>query len=509
MVLVLYNTLGRKLTKFAPLADDRVTMYTCGPTVYNYAHIGNFRTFVFEDVLRRYLIFKGYKVDQVMNITDVEDRIIEGIKKTGMSLRELTELYTKAFMEDLSALNVQRAEHYPRATENIDEIVSAVTSLIRKGYAYKAEDGSVYFSIGKSPGYGELSGIEVGGLKRGARTASDHYEKMGANDFALWKAWVPEDDDVYWDTPLGKGRPGWHIECSVMAMKYLGETLDIHAGAIDLRFPHHENEIAQSEALTGKRFVVHWQHSAFLTMEGGKMSKSVGNIVTLRELLARGVPARAIRFFLISAHYREELKFSDASLAQATSTLARFDRLVSRLRGDAHSPTSHGGDSEPRRLAETLLARFEESLDEDLNTPRTLASFFTFEHRLNALLDSGQVSKEEADFVLGALARIDTVLGVIFEFDRSDERRAMKEGKGGDYSEGAGADEEEEKKEKKKRERDDNDSAILDLVARREEARKQRDYRRADEIRDELKRKGVVVEDTPRGPTWRRLSTPA
>jgi len=480
MVLVLYNTLGRRLMKFKPLSGKGVKMYTCGPTVYNYAHIGNFRTFVFEDVLRRYLIYKGYNVTQVMNITDVEDRIIEGIKKTGKSLQDLTDFYTKAFMDDLAVLNVQRAEHYPKATENVGEIVTAVKSLIKKGYAYRADDGSVYFAIKKFKRYGRLSGIKTSAAEKGDRTASDHYEKMGANDFALWKAWVPEDGEVFWETPLGKGRPGWHIECSVMAMKYLGKTIDIHAGAIDLRFPHHENEIAQSEALTGRKFVRHWQHSAFLTMEGGKMSKSVGNIVTLRELLSRGLAPRAIRLFLISAHYREELKFSDASLAQATATLERFDQLVRRLKG-VQPREADVANPECDVLSAALLSSFEESLDDDLNLPKALASFFSFERRLNSLLDSGKVSKADSDRLLEMLGRVDSVLGVM-----------------GTGSPG-GADT-----------RPDPESALIaDLVAQREDARKRKEFQKADEIRDDLNGRGVVVEDTPTGPVWRRLSTPS
>jgi cysteinyl-tRNA synthetase len=475
MVLVLYNTLGRKLARFRPLAGKRVRMYTCGPTVHNYSHIGNFRTFVFEDLLRRYLAFKGYKVTQVMNITDVEDRIIEGIKRTGMSMKELTDFYAKAFMDDLAALNVQRAEQYPRATENIEEIVAAVKSLIKKGYAYKAEDGSVYFSIKKFPRYGKLSGMKLSELKSGSRTVSDHYEKMEGNDFALWKAWVPEDGEVFWETSLGKGRPGWHIECSVMAMKYLGKTLDIHAGAIDLRFPHHENEIAQSEALSGKKFVRHWVHTAFLTLEGGKMSKSVGNIVTLRELLERGASARAVRLFLISAHYREELKFTDASLAQASATLQRFDRLTDRLTSEL--PGGIRNSPEIARLSKELLARFEESLDDDLNVPKALAAFFTFERKLNSLLDSGKVSKGDARLLLKTLERIDSVLGIV--------RTTPDAGAG----EPAG-------------------SALIDgLVAEREDARKRKDFKRADELRDELRAHGVVVEDTPRRTVLHKLST--
>ncbi len=331
MVLVLYNSLGRRLTKFKPLSGKRVKMYTCGPTVYNYAHIGNFRTFVFEDVLRRYLKHKGYSVLQVKNITDVEDRIIEGIKRTGMSLQELTDFFTKAFMEDLDTLNIQRAEQYPRATEFIDEMVKAVESLMKKGYAYRAEDGSIYFSIKKFPRYGRLSGIKQAEVKSGTRVAADHYEKMGANDFALWKAWDPDDGSVFWETSLGKGRPGWHIECSVMAMKYLGASFDIHTGGKDLKFPHHENEIAQSEALTGKRFVKVWLHSEFLNINGEKMSKSLGNFITLRDLVKQAWSPRAIRLFLISAHYRDELNLTDNSMGQAEATMKKIDQFYERL----------------------------------------------------------------------------------------------------------------------------------------------------------------------------------
>ncbi|MDA4118286.1 MAG: cysteine--tRNA ligase [Thaumarchaeota archaeon] len=484
MPLRLFNSLGRRVSPFKPLADKRVTMYTCGPTVYNYAHIGNFRTFVFEDVLRRYLTYKGYKVDQVMNITDVEDRIIEGIKRTGKDLDELTDFFTDAFMEDLATLNVQRAEHYPRATDHIDEIVAAIESLTKKGFAYKAEDGSVYFSIEKFPGYGRLSGVKPGERGKGARTQDDHYEKMGANDFALWKAWVPEDGRVYWETSLGKGRPGWHIECSVMAMKYLGETLDIHAGALDLRFPHHENEIAQSEALTGKKFVKHWQHSNFLTMGGGKMSKSVGNIVTLRELLQKGMAARAIRLFLISAHYREELKLTEGSLAQAAATLQRFDQLVRRLRSVKDDGAKKSGP-ECQRPSKELISRFEGAMDDDLNVPKALAAYFTFERKLNTLLDASKVSKNDADLVLRALGRVDSVLGIM----------RLEGAAGEDQRQNEGGDPESE--------------IISGLVKQREEARKGGKYQRADEIRDELKKLGVAVEDTPTGPLWRKLSTPS
>ena len=468
MVLVLYNSLGRKLAKVEPVSGKKMTVYACGPTVHNYAHIGNFRTFVFVDMLRRYLAYKGYEVEHVMNITDVEDRIIDGIKRTGMGRKELTDFYTKAFMDDLESLNVKPADHYPRATENIDEMVKAIQSLISKGYAYE-KDGSVYFSIKKFKRYGELSGIRPEEGKKGARTADDHYEKAGANDFALWKAWDPDDGEVFWETPLGKGRPGWHIECSVMSMKYLGETLDIHLGGLDLRFPHHENEIAQSEALTGKKFVRHWEHSAMLTLEGGKMSKSLGNIVTLRDLLERGTPHRAIRLFLITAHYRDELKLTDKSIQQAVATLAGFDQLVRRLR----SANGASDGEQARLLSEGLLSRFEEHLDADFGVPAALAALSTFQRKVNSLLDSGAVSTKDARSLLEALEKVDSVFGFL-QLGEEEE-----------------------------------DSPLIDeLVARRELARKRRDFAESDRLRSELERQGVVVEDTPQGPVWHRVSTP-
>ncbi len=286
MTFRLYNSLGRELSDFRPIKDGEVRMYTCGPTVWNYAHIGNFRTFVSEDILRRYLLFKGYKVEQAKNLTDVEDRIIEGMRKTGKSLRELTDFYAQAFMEDLDALNMQRAENYPRATDHIPEMESMIRSLLRSGHAYKADDGSTYYSIRTFQHYGDLSGVKVQELKEGARVSADHYDKMGAHDFALWKAWDASDGEVFWESELGKGRPGWHIECSAMAIKYLGESFDIHTGGKDLRFPHHENEIAQSEAVTGKKFANYWMHSEFLKINGEEMHKSLGNMVTFRQ--ARG-----------------------------------------------------------------------------------------------------------------------------------------------------------------------------------------------------------------------------
>ncbi len=484
MALALYNTMGRKLTTFKPISGKRVKMYTCGPTVYNYAHIGNFRTFVFEDVLRRHLRREGYDVVQVKNITDVEDKIIEGIKSTGKSLKELTDFYTEAFMNDLDSLNIQRAEHYPRATEFIEEMVTAIEGLMKKGFAYRAEDGSVYFSIKKFPRYGRLSGIRQADVKSGTRVAVDHYEKMEANDFALWKAWDPEDGPVYWETRLGKGRPGWHIECSVMAMKLLGQSFDIHTGGKDLKFPHHENEIAQSEALTGKRFAKVWIHSEFLNVNGEKMSKSLGNFVTLRDLLKQGWSPRAIRLFLISAHYREELNLTDNSLRQAEATMKSIDEFYSRLlRGQGSAPKGDASLSvEP---VESLLRSFVLAMDDDLSTPKALAALFGFQRKVNTILDSTRLLLGDYDLIIRSLKSIDEVLGVM-QFWEVRPRPPFGEP-------GGEADEVE----------------IQALVDEREEARRLKDYPRADAIRERLKGKGVVVQDTADGPVWRRLSTPS
>ena len=483
MVLVLHNSLGRKPTRFKPLSGRRVRMYTCGPTVYNYAHIGNFRTFVFEDVLRRYLKHKGFRVLQVKNITDVEDRIIEGIKRTGKSLQELTDFYTRAFMEDLDTLNIEKAEHYPRATEFIDDIVDAVEALMRKGYAYRGDDASVYFSIKKFPRYGRLSGIRQEAVKSGTRVAVDHYEKMGANDFALWKAWDPDDGSVFWETSLGKGRPGWHIECSVMAMKYLGPSFDIHTGGKDLRFPHHENEIAQSEALTGKRFVKVWMHSEFLNVNGEKMSKSLGNFITLRDLVKQGWNPRAIRLFLIGAHYRDELNLTDGSMAQADATMKKIDEFHARL-SHGQKSAAKGKASRAVRPVKSMLRGFDRAMDDDLNTPKALAALFGFQRTVNALVDSKALSRGDYELIADSLETVDKVLGVM-QLGRGPTPSAEAVG-------AAGA-----------------DSEIQALVDEREGARKAKDYARADAIREKLKERGVVVQDTPEGPVWRVLSTPS
>jgi len=464
LTLRLYNSMGRKLQVFKPLRGKTVRMYTCGPTVWNYATIGNFRTFVFEDILRRYLKFKGYRVVQVKNITDVEDRIIKGMKQFQKSRKDLSEFYEKAFMDDLNALKIERAEFYPRATENISEMVALVKKLMRKGFAYKAEDGSIYFDVSKFRRYGRLSGINPRELKVGARVSQDHYEKQEASDFAVWKAWDADDGDVFWETELGKGRPGWHIECSAMSMKYLGSAFDIHTGGMDLKFPHHENEIAQSESATGRRFVKYWLHSEFLNIRGEEMHKSVGNVVYLRDLVGQGRHPLAIRLFLISSRYRDPIDLTDVQVDQAEAQRKRLQDFIGRLR-------SVKGGAAGEKLAARLVAGFTAAMDDDLNTAAAFGVIFGFVKRVNKMIDEGKLGEAESASILSALQKIDSVLGV------------MK------FEEASISDQ------------------IAALIAEREEFRRRRNFAEADRIRNELAELGVVVEDTPTGTVWKRKET--
>ncbi len=465
MALRLYNSMGRRLEDFSPLKDGEVRMYTCGPTVWNYAHIGNYRTFVFEDVLRRYLKFKGFKVYQVKNITDVEDRIIRGIRESGKRREELTSFYEGAFMRGLSTLGIEPAEMYPRATENLEPMVELVKALLAKGYAYRADDGSVYFDVSKFKEYGALSGVRLGEGRGTGRVSQDHYEeKQEAADFALWKAWDPEDGEVFWQTELGKGRPGWHIECSAMSMKYLGDSFDIHTGGMDLRFPHHENEIAQSEAATGKRFVRFWLHAGFLTYKGEEMHKSVGNVVYLHDLVEKGWDPNAIRMFLISSRYRDSVDLTDSALDQSVAQVRRLQDFISRLRS-AESGGVGGGS-----VAEKLLADFEDAMDDDLNTPKALGSIFGAVRDANALLDSGAMGRSAAGAALEALRKVDSVLGVL-TFDQEVLP-----------------------------------PHLASLVEAREEARRRKDFAEADRIRAQLLEQGIVLEDSPKGTVWTRRS---
>jgi cysteinyl-tRNA synthetase len=466
MTLRLLNTYTRKLQKFAPLKKNTVRMYTCGPTVWDYAHIGNFRTYVFQDVLRRYLEFKGYKVTQVTNITDVDDRTIRQSKETGVALNEYTRKYEEAYLADLEALNIERAEHYPRATEHIDEMVALVEKLIRRGFAYEAE-GSVYFDISKFKAYGRLSGVRMDELKAGARIDSDKYSKDEARDFALWKGWRQEDGDVFWETAIGKGRPGWHLECSAMSMKYLGTTFDIHSGGEDLIFPHHENEIAQSEAATGKRFVRFWLHSGMLLVGGRKMAKSSGNFFTLRDLLSKGHDPLAVRYLLMSAHYRAQLNFIEEALADA-------EKAVEALRGTYRrisnvERTGHHSNAQLREVLSREKGEFERAMDDDLNTSRALAAVHRAARVVNRAIDQGEVSTKDVAAIHQFFSDLDRVLGILGG-QTKNEKLPEETGR---------------------------------LIKERDEARANRDWATADSLRKQLLAMGIVVEDTPAGTVWK------
>ena len=463
MTLRFFNTLTRTVEEFRPLEEGHVRMYTCGPTVYNFAHIGNYRAYTFEDLLRRYLKFKGYRVTQVMNLTDIDDKTIKGCMEKGLTLNEYTAPYKKAFFDDIDALGIERAEHYPEATKHVEEMVALVKKLIANGLAYEI-GGNYYFPISKFPEYGKLSHLDLSSLKAGARVASDEYEKESVSDFALWKAWDEKDGDVFWETELGKGRPGWHLECSVMSMKYLGETFDIHTGGVDNMFPHHENEIAQSEGANGKKFVNYWLHCEHLIVDGRKMSKSLNNYYTLRDILEKGNPAVAVRFVLIATHYRQQLNFTFEGLVAAKNGLERYNDFYNNLRDYG------GGESsgEAGAIIKKVLAGFEEALDDDLNISAALGEVFDFIRDINRLKAENKLSIEERDRALAALQRIDSVLNFL-----------ILKGNG-------------------------IDSHIEALISERTEAKKRRDFAGADKIRSRLLEMGIILEDTPSGTKWKR-----
>ena len=467
MALRLMNTLGKRMQKFVPLEKRTVRMYTCGPTVWDYAHIGNFRTYVFQDILRRYLEYKGYKVIQVTNITDVDDKTIRQSKTAGLSLREYTKKYEEAYFEDITALNIEKAERYPRATEHINEMVALVNRLMRKGVAYEAE-GSVYFDISKFKTYGKLSGAQLDELRSGARVDSDEYGKDEARDFVLWKGWRPEDGEVFWETAVGKGRPGWHIECSAMSMKYLGATFDIHSGGEDLIFPHHENEIAQSEAATGKRFVRYWLHSGMLLVGGRKMAKSLGNFFTLRDLLSKGYAPLAVRYLLMSAHYRAQLNFTEEALGDATKAIETLRETLRRLK--SFGATTKRSNVELRKALFKEQREFERAMDDDLNTPRALAALHRIARAVNRAMDQSRISGEDAKVVHRLILRLDKVLGIFMGQVRPDLLP----------------------------------QEVELLIKERDEARAKRDWATADKLREQLSAMGFVIEDTPTGTVWKR-----
>jgi cysteinyl-tRNA synthetase len=463
MATFFYNTMTRRKEEFKPISSGQIKMYTCGPTVYNFAHIGNFRAYIFEDLLRRYLKFKGYQVTQVMNITDVDDKIIRDANKSGASIKEFTKTYRDAFFEDLDILGIKRAEYYPAATEHISEMVQLVQALLEKGVAYRTEDGSIYFKVSEYPDYGKLAHLNIEEMRRGSRVQNDEYEKEEIRDFALWKGWKEEDGSVYWDTEIGKGRPGWHIECSAMSMKYLGHHFDIHTGGVDNIFPHHENEIAQSEAATGEKFVNYWLHCEHLMVEGDKMSKSAGNFYRLRELLDKGIDAKAIRYVLLSTHYRQKLNFTFDKLEAAAKSITRLRDFKKSISGDFKSGSLQVNDS-----VEKYMAEFEATLDDDLNISGALGAVFSLMHEINSYRQDNALTNQDAAAILKSLARVDSILNVLTE---------------------------------KEAELADDEKRLIDARAN---ARKERNWGEADRIRDELLNRGIVLEDTPKGTVWKR-----
>ena len=465
-MLRFFNTLSRQIEEFQPIEQGKVRLYICGPTVWNFAHIGNFRTFIFGDVLRRYLKFKGFEVLHVFNLTDIDDRIINEAKARGISIDEFTAPYIKAFWEDFDALGMERPEVTPRATHHIEEMIEIIAKLIDNGKAYES-DGSIYYRISAFPDYGKLSKINFSGNISGAseRIDTDKYEKEDARDFALWKLVGPEDEPG-WDAPFGRGRPGWHIECSAMSMKYLGETFDIHAGGVDLQFPHHENEVAQSEGATGKPFARYWIHSEFLKIDDTTMSKSKGNFLTFRDLREQGYSALAIRYLLLSVPTRKQLNFTFEGLQAAESTVERlrnFRRLVTESNGEP------GSDPAAAAVVATALSDFEAAMDDDFNTAAGLAAIHDMVREINTQLASGGLKADDRAAVLDAIAKFDSVLGIFGE----EETEML-------------------------------DADIEALIEERQEARRNRDFARSDEIRDELAARGILLEDGKEGVRWKR-----
>jgi cysteinyl-tRNA synthetase len=475
MAFRLYNTLSRRVEDFQPLVPGKVLVYGCGPTIYDYPHIGNFRTFVAFDLLHRYLEWKGYEVRFVTNLTDVDDKTIRGALAQGVTIREYTAPFGEAFLEDCRTLGLRPSDLYPKATDYVGAMVEFVQRLEAKGLAYQAEDGSVYFSIASFPEYGRLSRVDAQAVKPGARVSMDDYAKEDVRDFALWKAAKPEDEDAgaAWDSPWGRGRPGWHLECSVMSIAELGETLDIHLGGEDLIFPHHEDEIAQSEGATGKPFVRYWVHVKHLRLEGQKMSKSLGNTLSVEDLVRRGHEPAAIRHQLLTAQYRKELNFTMEGLdgsARAVQRLVDFEARLAKLTVDESV-----GETRLPFLAAEALQRFEEALDDDLNSAEALAAVFVFLNEANGELDRVglRVSADNRDAALETLSRMDEVLGLL---ELARQARIVD---------------------------DTTEDWIEEQIRLREEARKSKDFATADAIRDGLAARGVVLEDSPEGTRWK------
>ena len=459
-----FNTLSGKLEPFRAITDGEVKLYTCGPTVYDYAHIGNFRAYIFEDLLKRFLVFMDYRVTQVMNITDVDDKTINGANAEGVTLQEYTKKYIDSFFEDIDTLRIARANHYPKATEHIPEMVKMIKGLLDKGYAYE-KDGSVYFSIAKFPDYGRLSKINLEELKPGERVESDEYEKESANDFALWKH--KKEGEPFWETEIGPGRPGWHIECSVMSTKYLGETFDIHCGGTDNIFPHHENEIAQSEAYFGKKFVNYWLHCRHLIVDGEKMSKSKDNFYTMRDMLQKNVDPVVLRFLLLSTHYRKMLNFTFEALDQANASLQRIKDFLYELK---NHPFKEGESKAVSNIVEKTRKNFAAGLSDDLNISVALRALFDMIREVNSLIAKNKVFSQDAEKLTNLIHSIDSVLGVLPE-----EKQELLP------------------------------AEITKKIEEREKSRKDKDFESADRIRDELLDLGIILEDTKNGVRWKRI----
>jgi cysteinyl-tRNA synthetase len=463
----IFNTMARRIEDLVPRQPGAIGLYTCGPTVYDFAHIGNFRTYVWEDLLRRTLKMHGFRVTQVMNITDIEDKIIAKSIAQGVGLDEVTAPFIAAFFEDLAALGIERVEHYPRATEHIPEMLEIALRLRAKGLTYESQ-GSLYFRIDAFPGYGRLSNLENREVKVGARVDSDEYDKDDARDFVLWKG--RRDREPFWDSPFGAGRPGWHLECSAMSMRYLGESFDLHTGGVDNIFPHHENEIAQSEGSTGHPFVRYWMHAAHLMVDGEKMAKSKGNFHTVRDLIAAGHDPRALRYLLLTTHYRTPLNFTFDALARAGGELARFDALHVRLEETSHAP---GRDEAFDAKVAAIEAEIRGALGDDLNVSSAGGALFRLVRETNAALDRNELPAESAAGLRNAIARLDAVFGVLAP--RPKEMLGPE---------------------------------IEALIVERQSARKAKNFAESDRIRDLLASRGIVLEDTPSGVRWRRSSSP-
>jgi cysteinyl-tRNA synthetase len=463
----IFNTVKRKKQVFKPGHIKIVKLYTCGPTVYNYAHVGNFRAYLFYDILRRYLEYIGYEVKHVMNLTDVDDKTIRDSRKEGMKLRDFTQKYVDAFFQDIKTLRIKQAHIYPKATDHINDMVDMIKRLMLRGYAYRGDDGSIYFSISKFKNYGKLSKLKIKKLKAGARVSQDEYTKQEARDFALWKAYTEDDGDVFWITPLGKGRPGWHIECSVMSQKYL-QSINIHGGGVDLIFPHHENEIAQSECATGKKFVDYWVHCNHLYVDGKKMSKSLGNFYTLRDILEKGYDPVAFRYLCLSTHYRSQLNFTFASLEKAKKTVDKFNEFMRKIEWLQKEKSDVKPNHALHKLIKGTKEKFRNAMDNDLNTPEALAAVFNLVKAVNTAIDKNAADKRTLQAVYRFLAEINEIFDIV---EKSDSEITAEE-KG--------------------------------LIEKREQFRKEKNFAEADRIRNELKERGIVLEDTPQGIRWKR-----